>query len=169
MKKRRVSKKVYVTFLISIIIVFFLSAWESNQKPMHEASDIKKVILQTIYFDGEVSEEIVFKDGLTDAEIQAEFKKYKLINQSDKELVFQKYSNDISPLLKANGYFGITEDGTLSIFNGKPTESDVIQSFFHIDVQMLEAKKHHDLVEGIRVKDKKQYESVLETFAPYMQ
>ncbi|WP_042345655.1 BofC C-terminal domain-containing protein [Bacillus massiliigorillae] len=169
MYKRRISKKIYFTFLLSIIIVFFLSAWDSHDQPTLYTNDIKKVILQTIYFDGEKSEEVLFREGLSVEEIVSEFKAWQLVVQTDKELVLQKYTNDISPLLKANGYFGITEDGTLSIFNGKPTQSDVIQSFFHIDVEMLEAKTHHDLVEGIRVKDKKQYESVLETFEPYME
>ena len=152
MYRRHISKKAYVTCLISIIVLFFLSAWDMKDSPTFYSDHLKKIIIQTMYLDGEYSEEILFKEADSQA-IISEYKDYTLLSQSDKEFVFQKYSDDISPLLKANGYFGITEEGALSIFNGKPTEADVIQSFFHINVEMLEAKAHHELVEGIRVKE----------------
>jgi len=82
-------------------------------------------------------------------------------------MVFRKQMDDISPLLKANGYFGITEDGVLTIFNGRPDRSRIIQSFFQIDVRKLESKKQEELIQGIPIKTKDRYVEVLETFKPY--
>lgn len=169
MYKRKISKKLYLTFLCSLLAVFFLQIWiEKKEDATVFANTIYKVTLQNLYVDGEMSEEVLFKEGLSVQKILREYKQWNLVLQTDKELVFQQQMNDISPLMKTNGYFGISDDGTLSIFNGKPSDSDVIQSFFHIDVEMLEVNKHNELVEGIRVKDKQHYEAVLEAFKPYM-
>ena len=76
--------------------------------------------------------------------------------------------DDISPLLKSNGYFGITEEGILTIFDGKPDEqSKIIQSFYQIDVEKLESHQHNLLKNGIKVFSKDEYEQVLEAFKPY--
>ena len=169
MYKRKISKKLYYAFLSSLLAVFFLQIWiEKKEDATVFANTIYKVTLQSLYVDGEMSEEVLFKEGLSVQKILREYKQWNLVLQTDKELVFQQQMNDISPLMKTNGYFGISDDGTLSIFNGKPSDSDVIQSFFHIDVEMLEANKHSELVKGIRVKDKQHYEAVLEAFEPYM-
>lgn len=82
-------------------------------------------------------------------------------------MVFRKQVDDISPLLKANGYFGITEDGVLTIFNGRPDQLRIIQSFFQIDIKKLESKKQEELLQGIPIKTKDRYVEVLETFKQY--
>ncbi len=169
MYKRRINKKFYLAFLSSLLVIFLVQTWNENKEDtLVFANTLYKVTLQSLYIDGEMSEEVIFKEGLSVPQILREYKQWDLVLQTEKELVFQKHLDDISPLMKANGYFGLSDDGTLSIFNGRPSEADVIQSFFHIDVEMLEVKKHNQLVKGIRIKDKKQYESVLETFKPYM-
>jgi forespore regulator of the sigma-K checkpoint len=75
--------------------------------------------------------------------------------------------DDISPLLKANGYFGITNDGTVTIFNGKPDHEDIIHSFFQIDIKKLEGKKQNELLKGIPVKSVEDFNSVLKALKPY--
>ena len=55
----------------------------------------------------------------------------------------------------------MTEEGILSIFNGKPYKSHIIQSFFQIDVGKLESHKREELKEGIPIKTKDQYIEVL--------
>lgn len=82
-------------------------------------------------------------------------------------IVFKKYVDDISPLLKSNGFFGVTDDGTLSIFNGKPDVTNVIHSFFQIDIGKLETKTQKELVKGIPVRTKEDFLHVLEAFKPY--
>jgi forespore regulator of the sigma-K checkpoint len=55
----------------------------------------------------------------------------------------------------------------LTIFNGRPGQSRIIQSFFQIDIRKLESKRQEELIQGIPIKTKDQYVQVLETFKPY--
>lgn len=127
-----------------------------------------KVILERIYMDGEKSEEVVEEQILSMEDFWAQYADWQLINQSEEQIVFQKYIDDISPLLKANGYFGVQEDGTLTIFNGKPVQGKgIIQSFFQIDIQKLETYRQDELRKGIPIKNKDQYLQVIEAFKPY--
>ena len=163
------NKKFYLTVAIFMTMLFGMTIESAKSHAATIASSIYKITLQSLYVDGEMSEEISFKEIASVEDIMQQYDEWELVWKMDKEVVFQKRINDISPLLKANGYFGVTEDGVLSIFNGKPTDSDVIHSFFQINVEMLEVKKQNELGEGIRVKDRQQYEAVLEAFEPYME
>ncbi|AMX82769.1 Forespore regulator of the sigma-K checkpoint, BofC [Geobacillus subterraneus] len=123
------------------------------------------IVLQQQYLDGEISEEKRTETVVSLTEIWKKYRDWQLITLDDRTIVFRKAVNDISPLLKANGYFGITDDGTLSIFNGKPGRSNqIIQSFFQIDVQKLESRQQAKLKQGIRVLSKEQYEQVIEMY-----
>ena len=95
------------------------------------------------------------------------YDEWQFIGVKNEKLVFRKEMDDISPLLKANGYFGVTDEGILTIFNGKPYKSNIIQSFFQIDVGKLESHKRLELKEGIPIKNKDQYVEVLETIKTY--
>ncbi|NNV05589.1 intercompartmental signaling factor BofC [Geobacillus sp. C56-T2] len=123
------------------------------------------IVLQQHYLDGEISEEKKTEtvDSLTN--IWKKYRDWQLVDLDDRTIVFRKTVNDISPLLKANGYFGITDDGTLSIFNGRPGRSSpIIQSFFQIDVKKLESRQQERLRQGIRVLSKERYEQVIELY-----
>lgn len=113
--------------------------------------------------DGEESEEVVKELVFALEDFWAKYESWQLVDMDEDRLIFKKKVDDISPLLKMNGYFGITNDGTLSIFNGKPEESDVIQSFFQIDVKKLESSQHMRLMQGIPVKSKEEYAKVVES------
>ncbi|WP_225434112.1 BofC C-terminal domain-containing protein [Peribacillus tepidiphilus] len=180
--RRKVGKKVYSLFLLSFIALVCLiirpDLQAKKQLDMEDANSDKQVqlvtaplkryiILQREYLDGEVSEESIVEEILAMEDFWAQYKDWQLIDQNEGRMVFKRKVNDISPMLKTNGYFGITEDGTLSIFNGKPDQSQVIQSFFQIDIGKLESKKHEELKEGIRVLNKNHYVEVIEAFKPY--
>jgi forespore regulator of the sigma-K checkpoint len=127
-----------------------------------------RVILERIYLDGEVSEEITEETVVSMKSIWKKYKGWQLVDMDDEQIVFQKVVNDISPLSKANGYFGLTKDGTLSIFEGKPNESSrVIQSFFQIDIKKLESHQHEQLKKGIRVVSKARYKDIIETYRDF--
>lgn len=126
-----------------------------------------EVVLKSIYLDGEISEETVTEKIYLIENFWAKFDDWQFIGMENDKLIFQKKLNDISPLLKNNGYFGVTEDGTLSIFNGKPYKSHIIQSFFQIDVGRLESQIRIELMKGIPIKTKDRYVEVLETFKTY--
>jgi forespore regulator of the sigma-K checkpoint len=126
------------------------------------------VVLEVVYLDGEVSEEIKRETITTMEEFWAQYDEWELVHQDEEQVVFQKHVDDISPLLKTNGYFGISDEGTLSIFNGKPENStEIIQSFFQLDIEKLESNRHMQLKKGIRVKSKTHYQDVIETFKQY--
>ncbi|NLP49469.1 intercompartmental signaling factor BofC [Bacillus sp. RO1] len=127
-----------------------------------------KVVLERIYLDGEVSEEILDETVWAMEDFWAQYEDWQVIDLDGEQVVFQQYIDDISPLLKSNGYFGISDDGILTIYEGKPTEaSKIIQSFFQIDVGKLESHQHEQLKGGIKVGTKDDYVQVLETFKPY--
>lgn len=126
-----------------------------------------KVVLQRIYLDGELSEEVTNETILSMEDFWAAYDDWQLIDQNEERIVFQRNVDDISPLLKTNGYFGIAGDGTLSIFNGKPETNEIIQSFFQIDIKKLESRKQDELMKGIRIQSKDQYLEVLKTLETY--
>lgn len=154
----------------------FLTGWtacaQGVEVSRHEAESNEEnrsitVVLQRVYLDGDISEEVITETAKTVSDILNKYDQWQLFDLSGDKLIFRNYIDDISPLLKANGYFGLTEEGTLTIFNGKPENSKIIQSFFQIDVGKLESRKKQQLKKGIPIKTKHRYQQVLETFKPY--
>ncbi|MBB6445897.1 BofC C-terminal domain-containing protein [Bacillus benzoevorans] len=125
------------------------------------------VMLKCEYLDGEISEEAVRETIYSYENFWAKFDEWQFVGMENDRMVFQKKVDDISPLLKTNGYFGVTEDGILTIFNGRPYKSNIIHSFFQIDVGKLESRKREELLKGIPIKTKDRYVKVLETFKSY--
>ncbi|MEH7343630.1 intercompartmental signaling factor BofC [Bacillus sp. JJ1532] len=132
------------------------------EEPLHIT-----VVLERMYMDGELSQELLTETIWSMEEFWAKYDEWQLIDMEEEKMIFRKYMDDISPLLKANGYFGITDKGVLTIFNGRPHKSNIIQSFFQIDLGRLESKKCEELKEGIPIKTKEQFVEVLETFKSY--
>jgi forespore regulator of the sigma-K checkpoint len=140
---------------------------ENHQEQQMSEPQQLTIILERSYLDGEISEEVVLDSYWSIENFWAKYDQWQLVEMDESTMVFRKQVDDISPLLKANGYFGITEDGVLTIYNGRPDPSRIIQSFFQIDIRKLESKKQSELIEGIPIKTKDHYVEVLETFKPY--
>lgn len=141
---------------------------ESNREEKNiEGPLMIKVILEREYLDGEVSQETIEETIWTLEDFWAKYDQWQLVDMDIDYMVFRRKMDDISPLLKANGYFGVTEDGTLTIFNGKPQKTNIIQSFFQIDLGKLESTKCEELKKGIPIVSKDRYVEVLETFKSY--
>ena len=133
-----------------------------------EASAVdKRVILQRVYVDGEISEESRVETIGAMADFWQKYAEWELIEQNDEEIILRKQENDLSPLLKANGFFGVTVDGKLSIYYGKPDQDQIIHSFFQMDVGKLEVYQHAELLKGIPIKTKEQYEQVITAYKAY--
>ncbi|WP_160721933.1 intercompartmental signaling factor BofC [Bacillus sp. USDA818B3_A] len=149
---------------ISGLITTSSAAQQDSQKvePLHLT-----VILERVYLDGEVSQELVHETCWNMENFWAKYDQWQLTDTNKSTYVFRKQVDDISPLLKANGFFGVTDQGVLTIFNGRPGQSRIIQSFFQIDIKKLESKKQEELIQGIPIKSKDHYVEVLETFEPY--
>lgn len=126
-----------------------------------------KVILARIYLDGEVSEEIIEETIWSMEDFWAEYEEWDLVDQDDVQVVFQQKVDDISPLLKINGYFGISEEGILNIYDGNPSDDKVIQSFFQINMKELKSQQHQELQKGIPILSRDRYEEVLKTYKKY--
>ncbi|MCA1057908.1 intercompartmental signaling factor BofC [Rossellomorea aquimaris] len=175
--------KVRIVFMVLLLIgAFYFTFFYTEEKQAADGSSLEMlnetpaevasahtvtVILERVYLDGEVSEEIVQETIWSMEDFWAAYDDWQLMDMTEEQIVFQKKMDDISPLLKTNGYFGISDKGVLSIFNGKPGQAEIIQSFFQIDVEKLESKRHDDLVKGIPIKSKQEYEEVLEQYKPY--
>lgn len=143
------------------------SAETVDKKKNKPAPVIVQVILERKYLDGEISQETLRETVVSFEDFWEKYRGWKLVDMDINRVVFREEVDDISPLLKANGYFGIDDDGRLSIFNGKPDEANVIQSFYQLDVGKLESAKHEELKRGIPVRNKEQFVKVLETFQSY--
>ncbi|MCL7746959.1 intercompartmental signaling factor BofC [Halalkalibacter alkaliphilus] len=185
MKLQRTQRKHIFSLLLSLtLIVMGFMLWnttviEGSQKKSNsqkqaesEAYEVMgpqtiNVILERVYLDGEKSEERIQETIWSMEDFWAYYEDWNLVDQSENEMIFRKEVNDISPLLKVNGYFGITEDGILSIYEGQPNEERVIQSFFQLDTAKLKSRQHSELRKGIPVQDLKHYEEVLQVFGQY--
>lgn len=141
--------------------------YAASAKGMQKLPIELDIMLKCEYLDGEISEE-TFRETIYSYEnFWAKFDEWQFIGMEKEKMVFFKKIDDISPLLKSNGYFGVTDDGILTIFNGRPYKSNIIHSFFQIDVGKLESRKREELIKGIPIKTKDRYVEVLETFKSY--
>lgn len=174
------SNKLLKLFSAAVMLLISLSGYGSvlqtepvyAEKPdeaVHEINEPLKVtiILQRAYLDGEMSEEKVEETIWSMEDFWAKYEKWQIVDMEEKKAVFRQEIDDISPLLKANGYFGLSDEGVLTIFNGRPEGSNIIQSFFQIDLGRLESFKRNQLKKGIPIRNKQCYEEVLQTFKPY--
>lgn len=149
------------------VVTGFAEQMENHQNQQKSEPQQLTIILERIYLDGEISEEVVLDSYWSIENFWAKYDQWQLVDVDESTMVFRKQVDDISPLLKANGYFGITDEGVLTIYNGRPDPSRIIQTFFQIDVKKLESKKQEELIQGIPIKTRDRYVEVLETFKPY--
>ena len=167
---RTITKLFIVVFMLAGIVSGGVPQKVLAQSKINEEVQVPlkvELLLKCMYLDGEESEETVTETIYSMEHFWAKYEDWQFIGIEENQMVFQKHMDDISPLLKANGYFGVTEDGILTIFNGKPYKSHIIQSFFQIDVGKLESRKREELKKGIPIKTKDRYVEVLETFKSY--
>jgi len=84
---------------------------------------------------------------------------------------FQQHINELSETCKNNGYFGIDQQGNLSLFEGPPDKEKVLKTFFQLDVETMESSLPPDVLlhlhQGIRIQDFDEYNSVLSTFSEF--
>ncbi|WP_245742008.1 intercompartmental signaling factor BofC [Anaerobacillus arseniciselenatis] len=149
---------------------------ESSKAEIHSAVPVSaitndpkqvQVVLARVYLDGEISEEIVEETIWSMEDFWAQYREWELIDQNEATVVFQQKVDDISPLLKINGYFGISDEGTLNIYDGNPAGEKVIQSFFQINTKELKSHQQRELQNGIPVLSRDRYEEVLKTYKKY--
>ncbi|RNA68737.1 intercompartmental signaling factor BofC [Alteribacter keqinensis] len=171
----KLHKKKAILFLLPLLcLVLFISQPESVAEENDDTGAYQvtgpltmEVVLQREYLDGEISEETVEEVIWSMEDFWSFYSDWQLVGQSAEQVVFKQEVNDISPLLKLNGYFGLSEGGTLSIFNGRPEDNEVIQSFFQIHTDRLKSQAQSELQKGIPVSTKDQYLDVIQMYEKY--
>ncbi|MGO4887419.1 BofC C-terminal domain-containing protein [Anaerobacillus sp. MEB173] len=166
---------IFLLLIISVVNNEVIAITEENHPPTEKNENAfevmgpksVEVILQRVYLDGEVSEEIVEEVIWSMEDFWAFYENWNLVDQSESQVIFQQEVDDISPLLKINGYFGISPEGVLRIYEGKPNEEKVIHSFFQINTKKLKSHQQSELQEGIPVLSRDHYEKVIQTMKKY--
>ncbi|WP_062513856.1 BofC C-terminal domain-containing protein [Halobacillus sp. KGW1] len=114
-----------------------------------------------------------YRDGVTETtqeeetiwsmpDFWAEYAGWTVEEQEVGKIVFQRQVEDISPLTKSQGYFGLNKDGELAVFQGLPDHGEVIESFKPVPVKPLESKYKNKLKTGIKIKDFRHFEQVVQ-------
>ncbi len=124
-----------------------------------------KVTMTKEYLDGARETEEKVETIWAMEDFWASYTGWTLVDQGEGFVEFKKKIDDLSPEVKANGYFGIDLNEQLTIFLGKPAEGQVMESFFPIPVETLESKRMEELKKGIKIKDKEHFQQVLKTYS----
>ncbi|ALS27013.1 bypass of forespore C [Paenibacillus sp. 32O-W] len=78
---------------------------------------------------------------------------------------------DLADTCRGQVYIGLDKQGNVALFAGPPKREKVIRTFFQIDIQYMESSLPKDrvdrLIEGIRINDIDEYNSVLSTYSDY--
>ncbi|NOU83803.1 hypothetical protein GC101_33665 [Paenibacillus sp. LMG 31459] len=132
----------------------------------------RTVHLKTIYVSGEEVQTLPGKQ--TPAQLKMMIGQHSdwsgwLSREGD--LWLEQRVNDLSPLTKKEAYFGVDEQGNLTLFKGPPTSEKVMKTFFQLDMGSMKSSLPEGIWEqlhqGIRVQDLEEYNSVLSTFSDY--
>ncbi|MGE1006359.1 BofC C-terminal domain-containing protein [Bacillus cereus] len=163
----------WILIAMQAFVMMFCFVYGTNAKaegPVPEVTEKEPevtILLERMYVDGEVSEEI-FTEKVADLEkFLQQYKEWQLVDRDDVQIVLQKKVDDISPLLKTSGYFGVSEEGILQIFKGVPKSDNAIHSFFQIDMKKLESYERAKLKRGIRIKSKEGFVKTIEKMKQY--
>ncbi|MBO8163849.1 MAG: BofC C-terminal domain-containing protein [Brevibacillus sp.] len=130
-----------------------------------------EVVLNRTYLCGVKTEEKRQLSGTSIEQVLADHTGWEIVSVTPDQVVLHKAENDIAPSCKENGYFGLSEDGMLTLFNGLPSEKKVVQTFYQINTERMEASLSSEEVEllkkGIRVRDLAEYNSILSTYGQF--
>lgn len=159
-------KKTYAIVVI-MFFIFFSSFMYGDVCEAGQKFQSYEVHLVREYLDGEQSIEVVTETAQSVPALLQGYKNWQLVEHDKRYVKLYKKVQDISPLLKSNGYFGLSENGILTIFDGKPSDENVIQSFYQLDVDKLESHLIDSLKHGIPIKTKQDYVYVLANLKRY--
>lgn len=162
--KQKYASLLFVIFVFLLLTMIDPFATLANDE--YEAKTVQ-VKLERVYLDGEISEEILTETIYSLEDLFALYDGWVVVEEKEDMIHLRKEIDDISPLLKINGYFGISGDGLLNIYEGRPIEDKVIQSFFRINTKKLKSHQQIELQEGIPVMSRENYEDILNLYKQY--
>lgn len=123
------------------------------------------VILKEHYIDGVMETTKKEETIWSMVDFWASYEEWTLEDQQLDRVVFQRKVEDISPLTKRQGYFGLTNDGELAVFQGVPNEGKVMESFKPVPIKPLESKRESELKDGIKIKNYRHFEQVVRQYS----
>ncbi|GIQ70153.1 hypothetical protein XYCOK13_29770 [Xylanibacillus composti] len=180
-KKRLRRKKSWLTLavlFVTVIAILGIADNRSNQDAVQVwdpgASNLEESVydvwLENQYVCGEDRQSLGQMSAVQVEQFAAEHPDWQL-TRSGSEIRFVQQIDDLSPYCKSNAYFGVDQGGHLSLFDGRPEEDKVLQTFFQLNVEYLESSLPSETVKqlyaGIKVNDFAEYNSVLSTFSDY--
>ncbi|QOT01091.1 BofC C-terminal domain-containing protein [Brevibacterium sp. JNUCC-42] len=131
----------------------------------------RQVVLTRTYVCGVTGEEKKEVRENTLDQILKPYAGWELVSVHPDHIVLHKEENDLAPICKENGYFGLSPDGFLTFFDGLPDYQKVIQTFYQINTDSMKASLSKEeighLYKGIRVRDLAEYNSILSTFSEF--
>ncbi|USG64112.1 BofC C-terminal domain-containing protein [Brevibacillus ruminantium] len=134
-------------------------------------SNAYQVVFAKTYLCGVKTEEVTRVPKSEVANTLANHKGWEVLSADPEKLILFKRENDIAPECKENGYIGISTDGMLTLFHGLPEEAEVVQTFYRINTEKMEARMSKEDIEslkkGIRIRDLAEYNSVLSTYGEF--
>jgi forespore regulator of the sigma-K checkpoint len=178
--KKRHFQRVILRFIILGLIVAlsgvswyrFVSKPVSNQNIANQPTTSVNVdlVLKKSYIGGTEEEEKLNKTVSSTDQLMKEYQDWDLESHQGNTFVFKRKIQDLAPICKEKGYFGLSEKGILTLFEGPPEEKKVIQTFFQINTKKIESSLPNELgylQKGIRIKDLAEYNSILSTYEEY--
>jgi forespore regulator of the sigma-K checkpoint len=129
------------------------------------------VKLHRIYLCGDEMKQLGRMDGNSALRLLQRHPEWTAVSGKDGSVVMEQMIDDLSETCKKSAYFSLDKFGNLSLFDGPPKEKKVLRTFFQLDVHYMESslpkERVDELVNGIRINDKDEYNSVLSTFSDY--
>jgi len=188
--RRKLFLAVQMKSLLSSIVILYIITMslgtghvqaQQNYVSNYEIDDLstwlygdKKIltILHRVYVCGEEIEqldELNYEEVVIIAEQNPNWE--LTVDQSYTLIRFVEKIDDLSPYCKKNAFFGMNSEGEFSLFDGQPSQDKVMKTFFQLNVPYLESslpeQEWEHLMNGIRVSDIEEYDSVLSTYSEY--
>jgi forespore regulator of the sigma-K checkpoint len=130
-----------------------------------------EIIIQRNYRLGPVVEEKQYIPATNRDDIMEKFSGMELLEEKAGRFVFKTFIDDISPLINNHLFFGLSDDGFLSIYEGSLEEDNVIQTFFQLDIKRMESSLPLEevklLKKGIPFSSMSEYNSILSTYGEF--
>jgi forespore regulator of the sigma-K checkpoint len=130
-----------------------------------------KLTLKKAYVCGVEEEEQQTKMVASKDQIQKDYPDWQIVSNEGNTYTLEKNVQDLAPICKEKGYFGLSKSGVLTLFEGPPQDDKVIQTFFQINTKKLRSGlPPHELEllhQGIRIKDLAEYNSILSTYGEF--
>jgi|GEM_PF-1115027 len=146
------------------------AALEEEAEPVLASMEVS-IVLRKSYVCGVESEEKLSQMVASTDQVFQDYQDWQLLSQEGNHFEFSRQINDLAPICKEKGYFGLSKDGILTLYEGPPEEQKVIQTFFQMNTKKLESalptNELEFLQKGIRITDIAEYNSILSSYEEF--